>query len=93
VSKKRKEEKALSCPLCQKSLSERSQEELWRMAQGEILAAYSKYFPETKGVEGVWRCETHGDWVLVHGERREEEEREKGRQKEKREKREREKTY
>jgi hypothetical protein len=30
------------------------------MAQGEILAAYSKYFPETKGVEGVWRCETYG---------------------------------
>ena len=46
------------------------------MAQGEILAAYSKYFPETKGVEGVWRCETHGDWVLVRGERREEQERE-----------------
>lgn len=63
------------------------------MAQGEILAAYSKHFPETKGVEGVWRCETHGDWVLVRGERREEEEREKGRQREKRERREREKTY
>jgi hypothetical protein len=46
------------------------------MAQGEILAAYSKYFPETKGVEGVWRCEMHGDWVLVRGERREEQERE-----------------
>ena len=94
MSKKRKrsQEKALTCPLCQKPLSERSQEELWRMAQGEILAAYSKYFPETKGVEGVWRCETHGDWVLVHGERREEE-REKGRQREKTEKKERERTY
>ena len=93
MSKKTKKEKALSCPLCQKPLSERSQEELWRMAQGEILAAYSKYFPETKGVEGVWRCETHGDWVLVRGERREEEEREKGRQREKKERRERERTY
>ncbi len=62
------------------------------MAQGEILAAYSKYFPETKGVDGVWRCERHGDWVLVRGERREEE-REKGRQREKTEKRERPRTY
>jgi hypothetical protein len=62
------------------------------MAQGEILAAYSKYFPETKGVEGVWRCVTHGDWVLVRGERREEE-REKGRQREKKERRARERTY
>jgi hypothetical protein len=88
VSKK----KILSCPLCQEPLSERSQEEQWRMAQGEILAAYSKYFPETKGVDGVWRCESHGDWVLVRGERREEE-REKGRQREKTEKRERERTY
>jgi hypothetical protein len=69
--------KTLSCPLCQEPLSERSQEEQWRMAQGEILAAYSKYFPETKGVDGVWRCERHGDWVLVRGEKREEEERER----------------
>ena len=93
MSKKRKKEEALSCPLCHKPLSERLQEELWRMAQGEILAAYSKYYPEAKGVEGVWRCVTHGDWVLVRGERREEEEREKGRQKEKKERRERERTY
>ena len=57
------------------------------MAQGEILAAYSKYFPETKGVEGVWRCETHGDWVLVRGERKEEE-REGKTDREEREKRE-----
>ena len=87
-----KKKKSLSCPLCQEPLSERSQEEQWRMAQGEILAAYSKYFPETKGVDGVWRCESHGDWVLVRGERREEE-REKGRQREKGERRERERTY
>ena len=84
--------KVLSCPLCQKPLSERSEEEQWRMAQGEILAAFSKYFPETKGVDGVWRCENHGDWVLVRGERREEE-REKGRQREKTDRRERERTY
>jgi hypothetical protein len=65
VSKK----KALSCPLCQKPLSERSQEEKWRIAQGEIVAAYSKHFPQTKGIDGVWRGERHGDWVLVRGER------------------------